>query len=63
MASYIDRLREKQWPDSPPAASPHPRSDEEKSETRDRAHDLINARCRWRLSQPVALLLLFSELL
>ncbi|XP_041653843.1 uncharacterized protein si:rp71-46j2.7 [Cheilinus undulatus] len=44
MAAYIDRLREKQWPDSQPAAPSPPRSDEEKSETRERAHSLINAR-------------------
>ncbi|XP_071395531.1 uncharacterized protein [Centroberyx affinis] len=43
MAVYIDTLREKQWPDCPPAA-PAPRTAEEKSETRERAHHLIGAR-------------------
>ncbi|XP_044061829.1 uncharacterized protein si:rp71-46j2.7 isoform X2 [Siniperca chuatsi] len=46
MAAYIDTLRDKQWPDIQPAAPPPPppRTDEEKKETRDRAHNLINAR-------------------
>ncbi|XP_041800765.1 uncharacterized protein si:rp71-46j2.7 isoform X2 [Chelmon rostratus] len=44
MASYIDALRDKQWPEFQPAAPPPPRTDEEKNETRDRAHNLINAR-------------------
>ncbi|XP_070770031.1 uncharacterized protein [Enoplosus armatus] len=47
MAAYIDTLRDKQWPESQPAAPPHPlppRTDEEKNNTRDRAHSLINAR-------------------
>ncbi|XP_029298260.1 uncharacterized protein LOC115015170 isoform X2 [Cottoperca gobio] len=49
MAAYIDTLRDKQWPDlqpaAPPPPPPHPpRTDEEKNETRDRAHNLINAR-------------------
>ncbi|XP_022615981.1 uncharacterized protein LOC111232649 [Seriola dumerili] len=51
MAAYIDTLREKQWPEFQPAAPPPPppppppaRTDEEKSETRERAHNLINAR-------------------
>ncbi|XP_008302089.1 uncharacterized protein LOC103373861 [Stegastes partitus] len=46
MAAYIDTLRNKQWPDiSAPPRPPHPaRSEEEKEETRDRAHNLINAR-------------------
>ncbi|XP_070818355.1 uncharacterized protein [Chaetodon trifascialis] len=44
MASYIDTLRDKQWPDFQPTAPPPPRTDEEKNETRERAHNLINAR-------------------
>ncbi|XP_074504689.1 uncharacterized protein LOC141775328 isoform X2 [Sebastes fasciatus] len=44
MAGYIDTLRDKQWPDFQPAPPPPPRSDEEKNETRERAHSLINAR-------------------
>lgn len=44
MASYIDNLREKQWPVSPPVALRPPRSAEEKEEARDRAHHLISAR-------------------
>ncbi|KAF7651558.1 hypothetical protein LDENG_00109130 [Lucifuga dentata] len=44
MASYIDTFRHKQWPDCSPGTPPPPRTDEEKNETRDRAHDLINAR-------------------
>ncbi|XP_019109018.2 uncharacterized protein si:rp71-46j2.7 isoform X2 [Larimichthys crocea] len=44
MASYIDTMRDKQWPDSQPATPPPPRTDEEKHETRERAHNLINAR-------------------
>ncbi|CAL8356451.1 unnamed protein product [Merluccius merluccius] len=45
MASYIDNMREKQWP---PEAAPRPitsRTAEEKQETRERAHQLINAKC------------------
>lgn len=54
MAAYVDTLRDKQWPEFKPAAPPPPpRTDEEKNETRDRAHNLINARCRWRLSSLV----------
>ena len=54
MATYIDTLRDKQWPELPPAAAPPappapPRTDEEKNETRDRAHHLISARCRRHL--------------
>ncbi|KAM9849453.1 uncharacterized protein ACBR49_006758 [Aulostomus maculatus] len=44
MASYIDTLRDKQWPQVPAAAPPPARTDEEKNETKDRAHHLINAR-------------------
>ncbi|KAM8732301.1 uncharacterized protein AB9X84_024375 isoform 1-T2 [Acanthopagrus schlegelii] len=44
MASYIDTMRDKQWPEFQPAAPPPPRTDEEKNETRQRAHSLINAR-------------------
>ncbi|XP_037636806.1 uncharacterized protein si:rp71-46j2.7 isoform X2 [Sebastes umbrosus] len=44
MAGYIDTLRDKQWPDFQPTPPPPPRSDEEKNETRERAHSLINAR-------------------
>ncbi|XP_059202583.1 uncharacterized protein si:rp71-46j2.7 [Centropristis striata] len=45
MASYIDTMREKLWPDFQPAPpAPPPRTDEEKNETRERAHNLINAR-------------------
>uniref|UniRef100_A0A3B4ZI80 Uncharacterized LOC103373861 n=1 Tax=Stegastes partitus TaxID=144197 RepID=A0A3B4ZI80_9TELE len=49
MAAYIDTLRNKQWPDiSAPPRPPHPaRSEEEKEETRDRAHNLINARSHY----------------
>uniref|UniRef100_A0A3B4V3Q2 Si:rp71-46j2.7 n=1 Tax=Seriola dumerili TaxID=41447 RepID=A0A3B4V3Q2_SERDU len=54
MAAYIDTLREKQWPEFQPAAPPPPppppppaRTDEEKSETRERAHNLINARSNY----------------
>uniref|UniRef100_G3PY65 Uncharacterized protein n=1 Tax=Gasterosteus aculeatus TaxID=69293 RepID=G3PY65_GASAC len=38
---------EKQWPDIKPAAPPAPlppRTDEQKNETRERAHNLINAK-------------------
>ncbi|XP_005723074.1 uncharacterized protein LOC102210858 [Pundamilia nyererei] len=44
MASYIDNLRSKLWPESPPPTPHPPRTDEEKDETRDRAHNLINAK-------------------
>lgn len=43
MAAYIDSLRAKLWPASP-AAPGAARTDEEKSETRERAHSLINAK-------------------
>lgn len=47
MASYIDNLCDKQWPEgSPEVTSPKPhRSSQEKNETKDRAQHLINARC------------------
>ncbi|XP_071314063.1 uncharacterized protein [Trachinotus anak] len=44
MAAYIDTLRDKQWPEFQPTAPRPPRTDEEKNETRERAHNLINAR-------------------
>lgn len=47
MAAYIDTLRDKQWPKDPAATagtpSP-PRTDEEKSETREQAQTLISTR-------------------
>ncbi|XP_055080836.1 uncharacterized protein si:rp71-46j2.7 isoform X2 [Periophthalmus magnuspinnatus] len=43
MAVYIDTLRAKLWPSSPAAPSA-PRTEEEKNETRERAHSLINAK-------------------
>lgn len=54
MASFIDTMRDQQWPEFPPAAPPPPpRTDEEKNETRGRAHNLISARCRGHLSAVV----------
>ncbi|CAN9515099.1 unnamed protein product [Ophioblennius macclurei] len=44
MAAYIDTMRAKMWPESPPPAPSPPRTDEDKDETRDRAHCLINAK-------------------
>ncbi|KAM7000010.1 uncharacterized protein LKV04_004984 [Tautogolabrus adspersus] len=44
MASYIDTLRDKQWPDCQPTTPSPPRTEDEKNETRERAHDLISAR-------------------
>lgn len=44
MAAYIDTLRSKLWPEIQQVTTPHPRTDEEKRETRERALDLINAR-------------------
>lgn len=44
MAAYINILLNKQWPESPPATLPPPRTDEEKDETRSQAHNLINAK-------------------
>lgn len=46
MASYIDTMREKQWPEVPRAAPSAPRTEEEKSESRERAHNLISAKCK-----------------
>ncbi|CAL9707044.1 unnamed protein product [Knipowitschia caucasica] len=43
MAAYIDTLRAKLWPPNPVAPGA-PRTDEEKNETRERAHSLINAK-------------------
>ncbi|KAJ8351222.1 hypothetical protein SKAU_G00226980 [Synaphobranchus kaupii] len=45
IASYIDRLREKQWPAGVPVISGPGRTDEQKSETKERAHQLINTKC------------------
>lgn len=45
MASYIDLMCEKLWPEPPSAAAAAPRTEEEKSESRERAHSLISARC------------------
>lgn len=44
MAAYIDTLRHKQWPESPPSTPSPPRTDEDKNQTRERAHSLISAR-------------------
>ncbi|XP_029965109.1 uncharacterized protein LOC115401081 [Salarias fasciatus] len=44
MAAYIDTMRSKLWPEFQPPAPPSPRTDEDKDETRDRAHCLINAK-------------------
>ncbi|XP_053179618.1 uncharacterized protein si:rp71-46j2.7 [Scomber japonicus] len=46
MAAYVDTLRDKLWPESPAGATPPqtPRTDEDKNEARDRAHNLINAK-------------------
>lgn len=61
MASYIDTMRDKQWPEFPAAAPPRPpHTEEEKIETRERAHNLISARCRRRL---FALFLKFPKFL
>ncbi|KAI1898095.1 hypothetical protein AGOR_G00068810 [Albula goreensis] len=45
MASYIDRLREKLWPGGVPAVSGPDRTSEQKSETKERALQLINTKC------------------
>lgn len=44
VASYIDAVREKQWPEVPQAAPSAPRTEEEKNESRERAHNLISAK-------------------
>ncbi|XP_061542580.1 uncharacterized protein si:rp71-46j2.7 [Phycodurus eques] len=46
MAAYIQTLCDKAWPQTPAATSPQPppRTEDEKSETRERAHNLISAR-------------------
>lgn len=53
MASYIDLMCEKLWPEPPSAAvaaaaAAPPRTEEEKTESRERAHSLISARCETR---------------
>ena len=45
MASYIDNLRNKQWPAGAVTHPTTPRTAEEKQETKERAHQLINAKC------------------
>ncbi|KAG5851882.1 hypothetical protein ANANG_G00056530 [Anguilla anguilla] len=45
MASYIDLLREKQWPGGVPVVSEPARTKEQKSQTKERAHQLINTKC------------------
>ncbi|XP_058506524.1 uncharacterized protein si:rp71-46j2.7 [Solea solea] len=52
MAGYIDTARDKQWPEfqpgaplPPPLPPAPPRTEEDKTKTRERAHELINARC------------------
>lgn len=62
MASYVDVIREKLWPEPPPSAPPPPppRTEEEKIETRERAHSLISARCETRgLLHPVEIFCFF----
>ncbi|XP_027865459.1 uncharacterized protein LOC114139623 [Xiphophorus couchianus] len=44
MVAYIDALRSNLWPETQQVTAPHPRTDEERKETRERAHNLINAR-------------------
>ncbi|PWA18790.1 hypothetical protein CCH79_00005635, partial [Gambusia affinis] len=44
MVAYIDALRSNLWPEIQQVTAPHTRTDEERKETRERAHDLINAR-------------------
>ncbi|XP_064185301.1 uncharacterized protein si:rp71-46j2.7 isoform X2 [Anguilla rostrata] len=45
MASYIDLLREKQWPGGVPVVSEPARTKEQKSQTKERANQLINTKC------------------
>ena len=45
VASYIDTAREKQWPDGAAGVQRPQRRPEEKTETRERAQQLINTRC------------------
>ncbi|KAJ3587436.1 hypothetical protein NHX12_011033 [Muraenolepis orangiensis] len=45
MASYVDNMRDKQWPAGAAPRHTPPRTAEEKQETRDKAHQLINAKC------------------
>ncbi|XP_029368068.1 uncharacterized protein LOC115049731 isoform X2 [Echeneis naucrates] len=44
MAAYIDTLRDKLWPEHQLSAPRSARTDEEKNETRERAHNLISAK-------------------
>ncbi|XP_054648424.1 uncharacterized protein si:rp71-46j2.7 isoform X2 [Dunckerocampus dactyliophorus] len=44
MAAYINTLCDKLWPHDPAPPPPLPRTDEEKNESRERAHNLISAR-------------------
>lgn len=55
MAAYIDALCSKLWPEIQQVAAP--RTDEEKDETRERAHNLINARCSPHLNSDTFVLL------
>lgn len=43
IASYVNTLRAKLWPESPVAPAA-PRTDEQKNQTKERAHSLINAK-------------------
>lgn len=62
MASYVDLMREKLWPEPPPSAAAAPRNDEDKTETRERAHSLISARCEAReLGHPVDISGVFTD--
>lgn len=59
MASYVDVMCEKLWPE-PPSSAPPPRTEEEKTETRERAHSLVSARCESReLLHPVEICCFF----
>lgn len=51
MATYIDTMCDKLWPECPPGAPPPPRTEEDKMETRERAHHLINSKCKRRLHE------------